>query len=177
MIPYFGFTTFTIGDLQVHVYGALVVTAILIARLQILKRAENQGVDGGSMSRLCIAMLITGFLGADVIKTATPNLGAFFLDPALVLRESRGVASLGGLGGGLLGGVLWCRLCGFNPNETLSRLDIIAHFLPLAWLIGPLGCALVHDHRGFTSNSWLAVRFPDGPAYDLGVLDFFSFAC
>ncbi|MDP8979305.1 MAG: hypothetical protein M3O35_01795, partial [Acidobacteriota bacterium] len=44
--------------------------------------------------------------------------------------------------------------------------------LPFAWMIGRLGCALAHDHRGLPSTSWIAVRFPEGPRYDLGLIEF-----
>jgi len=48
----------------------------------------------------------------------------------------------------------------------------MAYVFPLSWAIGRLGCSLVHDHPGIRSDSWLAVRYPDWPRYDLGVLGF-----
>jgi phosphatidylglycerol:prolipoprotein diacylglycerol transferase len=39
-------------------------------------------------------------------------------------------------------------------------------------MLGRLGCALAHDHRGLASTSWIAVRFPEGPRYDLGLVEF-----
>jgi len=36
---------------------------------------------------------------------------------------------------------------------------------------GRLGCALAHDHRGLFTDSWMAVRFPEGPRYDLGLIE------
>ena len=36
---------------------------------------------------------------------------------------------------------------------------------------GRAGCAIAHDHKGRLTDSWLAVRFPDGPRYDLGLLE------
>jgi phosphatidylglycerol:prolipoprotein diacylglycerol transferase len=49
----------------------------------------------------------------------------------------------------------------------------MAYVFPLSWAIGRLGCSLVHDHPGIRSESWLAVRYPDWPRYDLGVLGLF----
>ena len=37
---------------------------------------------------------------------------------------------------------------------------------------GRLGCTLAHDHRGLASTSWIAVKFPEGPRYDLGLIEF-----
>jgi phosphatidylglycerol:prolipoprotein diacylglycerol transferase len=39
-------------------------------------------------------------------------------------------------------------------------------------MIGRLGCTLAHDHPGLPSTSWIAVRFPEGPRYDLGLIEF-----
>ena len=54
----------------------------------------------------------------------------------------------------------------------MRRLDIIAYAMPIGWMIGRLGCTLAHDHRGLASTSWIAVNFPEGPRYDLGLIEF-----
>jgi prolipoprotein diacylglyceryltransferase len=51
-------------------------------------------------------------------------------------------------------------------------LDRIAYVLPFSWMIGRFGCALIHDHVGRSATSWIAVQFPNGPAYDLGLIEF-----
>ena len=71
-----------------------------------------------------------------------------------------------------MAGLIWCRLRGVSGFETIRMLDRIAFVLPLSWMIGRLGCALIHDHVGQASTGWLTVRFPAGSAYDLGVLEF-----
>ncbi len=39
-------------------------------------------------------------------------------------------------------------------------------------MIGRFGCALPHDHRGFASEPWIAVKMPGGPRCDLGLIEF-----
>src|SRR5260370_37083557 len=85
---------------------------------------------------------------------------------------SLGIRSLGVISGGFLGGLLWCRFRRLSLFETLRRLDIVAYATPFAWMFGRLGCALAHDHRGLPSTSWIAVQFPEGPRYDLGLIEF-----
>ena len=46
-----------------------------------------------------------------------------------------------------------------------------SYAFPFAWIFGRLGCTIVHDHPGAHTTSWLAVRYPDGPRYDLGLLE------
>jgi phosphatidylglycerol:prolipoprotein diacylglycerol transferase len=38
--------------------------------------------------------------------------------------------------------------------------------------VGRFGCALQHDHLGVASTHFLAVNFPSGPRFDLGLLEF-----
>ena len=42
------------------------------------------------------------------------------------------------------------------------------------WPLVRLGCALVHDHLGRASHGPLAVAFPEGGRYDLGVLEWLA---
>jgi phosphatidylglycerol:prolipoprotein diacylglycerol transferase len=39
-------------------------------------------------------------------------------------------------------------------------------------MVGRLGCALAHDHRGLWTTNWIAVKFPEGSRYDLGLIEF-----
>jgi phosphatidylglycerol---prolipoprotein diacylglyceryl transferase len=82
------------------------------------------------------------------------------------------VRSVGGISCGFLAGLAWCRYHKLSLYETIRRIDIVAYSIPLAWMIGRLGCTLAHDHRGLASTSWIAVNFPEGPRYDLGLIEF-----
>jgi phosphatidylglycerol---prolipoprotein diacylglyceryl transferase len=172
MIPYYPQPVLHLGPFEIHAFGALVAVAVLVGLWTILRRAPRLGIGPEDMFRFCFCMLAGGMIGAHLTKTAMDNVPAFLADPFIVLRTSRGIASLGGLGGGLLGGLLWSRFRRLSLFEALRRLDIVAYALPLAWMFGRLGCALAHDHRGLPSSSWIAVQFPEGPRYDLGLIEF-----
>src|SRR4051812_45871353 len=173
MIPYFELRTLAVGPLRVPAFGILLMTAILVGRWRVLHLARAEGrADEHGIAILCLVMLALGLASAVVVRMATADFAALLSHPALALTERRGIMSGGGFYGGLVGGLIWCRLQRISGVEMLSMLDRIAFVLPLSWMIGRLGCALVHDHIGRASTSWLAVRFPSGSAYDLGVLEF-----
>lgn len=172
MIPYFPQPALHLGPLQIHAFSLLAVAATLAGGYTMLRRAQRRGIDMEEMFRLCFCIFVCGFAGAHLAKTAMDNVPAFLADPSLVLRSSGGIRSLGGFSGGLLGGLIWCRLHRLPAFEILRRLDIVAYALPLAWMFGRLGCALAHDHRGLPSTAWIAVQFPEGPRYDLGLIEF-----
>lgn len=172
MIPYFPEPLFHLGGLTIHAFSVLMIIAILVGRWIILRRTRRVGMNPELMSRLCVWMLLSGLIGADLLKTVLPNISWFLADPWMILRTSAGIASLGGLGGGLLGGILWCRFHRLSNFESLRMLDVIAYALPFAWLFGRLGCTLAHDHRGLPTSSWIGIRFPEGVRFDLGLIEF-----
>ena len=53
--------------------------------------------------------------------------------------------------------------------------DLTLSVFPIGWIFGRMGCAVVHDHPGrlAAEGAWLAVAFPEGPRYDLGLLEMF----
>src|SRR5262245_53076380 len=110
MVPYFEHPALHFGPLNIYAFSLMMMVAILAARWSILRRASRFGIERESMSLLCVWMLLAGLVGAHLLKTVLPNVGAFLADPLIVVKTSRGIASLGGLGGGLLGGIVWCRL-------------------------------------------------------------------
>jgi phosphatidylglycerol:prolipoprotein diacylglycerol transferase len=173
MVPYVEVKTLALGPVRLPVFGSLLVTAIVVARWRLLRSERALGLSRErSMAVLCIVMLIGGLFSAHIAKVALDDISIFLAHPAVVLRTAQGIRSAGGLFGGLLAGIVWCRLRGITGRETFRMLDRITFVLPFSWMIGRLGCALVHDHIGRPSRSWMAVAFPDGPAYDLGLIEF-----
>jgi len=172
MFPYFPEPVLHLGPFEIHAFGVLVALAVLLGGRVMLRRAHRLGIPAQEMFRFCFCVYAFGLLGAHLAKTVMDNVPAFLADPSIVVRTSRGIRSLGGFAGGFLGGLLWCRFRRLSLFETLRRLDIVAYALPFAWMIGRLGCALAHDHKGLPSSSWIAVQFPEGPRYDLGLIEF-----
>ena len=172
MIPYFPQPVLHLGPFEIRAFGVLMVTAVLIGGRNMILRAHRMGIPAEQMFRFCFWIFVGGMIGAHVAKTVMDGYPAFAADPTLLFRSSIGIRSLGGISGGFLSGLLWCRIRRLSLFETLRRLDIVAFVTPLAWMFGRLGCALAHDHRGIPSTSWIAVNFPEGPRYDLGLIEF-----
>src|SRR5882724_12377440 len=95
----------------------------------------------------------------------------FAADPTVVFRRP-GIRSIGGLAGGLIGVAVYARIRRLSFPEAYRMLEIITFCLPFPWVFGRLGCFLMHDHRGEFTTNWIAVQFPEGPRYDLGLIEF-----
>ncbi len=172
MVPYYPEPVFHAGPITLPAFRLLLVAAVLLGGYIMVKRACRFKISGHlmfSVSRWAIAF---GLAGAHVAKLAMDYNSMFIAHPAVVFTMSRGIRSIGGLCGGLVGALICCRLRRVSLFETFRMLDIMAFAMPFAFMVGRFGCALVHDHRGIPSTSWIAVQFPEGPRYDLGLIEF-----
>lgn len=172
MIPYFAAPALKAGPFTIRAFGVLMTSAIVLGGYIMIKRAGRMGVSRDLMFRASFWALACGLAGAHVTKFAMESTAVLLSNPFIILRTSRGIRSLGGLSCGLLGALAYCRLRGLSSLEMFRLLDVMAYALPFAWMIGRLGCTLAHDHRGLPSTSWIAVQFPDGPRFDLGLIEF-----
>jgi phosphatidylglycerol---prolipoprotein diacylglyceryl transferase len=172
VIPYYPQPVLHLGPFEIHAFGALAALAVFVGGRAILIRAHRKGIPVEQMFRFCFWVYMSAMLGAVLSKTVMSDFSGFLAHPLQAFRLNAGVRSVGGISCGFLGALSWCLYHRLTPFETMRRLDIIAYAMPMAWMIGRLGCTLAHDHPGLPSNSWIAVKFPEGPRYDLGLIEF-----
>jgi phosphatidylglycerol:prolipoprotein diacylglycerol transferase len=158
MLPYVHQPILLVGPFTLHAFGALAAVAIFVGRAVILRRARAAGLDSTLISRGCFCALLAGIMGGLSWSFAGGRPG---------------ISVFGVLSGGLIGGAAYWRRQNLSPLEILRTLDVVAFAIPFALVFGRLGCALAHDHPGRFSTNPFAVCFPEGPRYDLGLLEFF----
>ena len=172
MIPYYPEPVLHAGPITLPAFRLLLVAAVLLGGYIMVKRACRFKISGQLMFSVSRWAIACGLIGADVAKLAMDYAPMFAAHPFVVFTTTRGIRSIGGLAGGLIGAVICCRWrWRLSFFETFRFLDIMAFAMPFAFMLGRLGCALAHDHRGIPSNSWIAVQFPEGPRYDLGLIE------
>jgi phosphatidylglycerol---prolipoprotein diacylglyceryl transferase len=172
LIPYFVVPDIHVGPWRISPFSPLLVSAVLLGTLLALRRGRTHGLSPDLVFRVSFWALVSGLAGAHLAKLTMDHTSLVFSDPMIILKTTRGIRSLGAFFGGLLGAVVYCRLRKVSYFEIFHLLDVIAWALPFAWMVGRLGCALVHDHRGLATTSWIGVRFPEGTRYDLGLIEF-----
>ncbi len=179
MFPYVERPVLEIGGATFHAFGLCVGLAVLLGSWITLRRAGQQGVERASSTNLLLCTLLCGFLLShlETLAFARPDL---FLRPASLLEEPlawlnlwKGMSSFGGILGGVLGAAWYMRRHRWTHAERWAFLDSLAYAFPFAWAVARFGCFLAHDHPGIHTTSWLAVAYPDGPRYDLGLFDCF----
>ncbi len=171
MIPYFEQPVLIAGSHHFSAFGLLLILAVITGIAIVLKRGARRGIDRDLMFRMSFWAIASGLAGAHVAKMIMDYTPQFVANPLSVFQPG-GIRSLGGFIAGLLGAIAYCRLRGGSLGETFRMLDVMSFALPFAWMIGRLGCFLAHDHRGNFTASFIAVRFPEGSRYDLGLIEF-----
>lgn len=176
MIPYVHIEVFHFGPVSLPSFIAMVGLGTLIGCAVSIVRARRLGLSATRMEELCAWILVMTYLGAHAAGWLYRPASASILFEQPWLFFSAGLASFGGFAGALAAVILFFWRRRVPTMDRWKYADAIAFALPFAWLIGRVGCALVHDHPGARSMSWLAVRYPDGPRYDLGLLEVFFLA-
>ena len=171
MIPYFHVERFYFAGASVSSFVALVSLGCLVACAVAVARGKQTGIPVERSEELCLWAIVASYLGARVAPWLLhPSFVRAVWDSPEVLLET-GLSSAGGFAGGLLGIVAFFWRRSIPGPERWNYADTVAFALPFGGVLGRLGCALVHDHPGLRSSNWLAVRYPDFPRWDLGLLE------
>jgi phosphatidylglycerol:prolipoprotein diacylglycerol transferase len=171
MLPYLEPPVLRLGPLEVPPFPALVLIGALVGFELVVRRAEAVGLDRAWAARAGGWTLLGGFVGSHLVSELAYFPAAVAAQPSRLLWVWGSMSSLGGMAGGILAALLVGFRARMSPAQTLPFLDLLAFAAPFGWAFGRLGCALAHDHLGVASEHWLAVRFPDGGRFDLGLLE------
>lgn len=149
-------------------FGAIVLVAIAVGVVLSMRQAKRQRLARSELVGFLYYVLIGGFLGGHIVELVFYEPESLLADPMSLFDIARGQSSFGGFLGAVLGALAfkWVR-----ARPILGLVGAVASSFPAAWVIGRIACAVVHDHPGIASQSWLAVAYPSGARFDLGLLE------
>jgi phosphatidylglycerol:prolipoprotein diacylglycerol transferase len=172
-LPYIPPPEYHLWRIPIHGFGLLVATGIIVGNAIARRRARKTGLDERKYEAVVFWTVGVGLVMSHMLDT-------IFYHPD-VLRQNllelfmvwNGLSSFGGFIGAALAFTVYTRRA---KLDAWRYADAICYGLPVGWLFGRLGCSVVHDHPGRPSHSPLAVgpgaAWPDGPRFDLGLLEF-----
>lgn len=155
-------------DISLKPFGMLVATGVYLGSYLTLRRARRIGLDERVMMSFIVWTVGVGFVGGHVLDELFYYPERLLRDPWSLLRLWDGLSSFGGFCGALIGALIWRRRHGV---PVLPYADNVMSMLPVGWVFGRAGCSIAHDHPGLPSEAWLAVRYPAGGRFDLGLLE------
>jgi phosphatidylglycerol:prolipoprotein diacylglycerol transferase len=172
MIPYVEHPVLEIGSYPLQAFRVLALLAIVVEYVIVVRRAPRHGFSSEQASSLVAWAVVLGLVSAhlfDVVAYYPERLRA---DPLELFRVWGSLSSWGGMVGGLTGLGIVAYRRGLGASGVLRFFDLCIYALPFTLAVGRFGCALQHDHLGIASTHFLAVNFPTGPRFDLGMLEF-----
>jgi len=167
---------FSLGPFTVHFFGVMIAAGILAGYFLVLREAKRKDFDQEKIANLILLTIIGGFIGARLGFVLFYNPAYYLAKPLEILFVNQGGLSIhGGIIGGLLTGVLYCKAQNFPLWKTAN---IIIPALILGQAIGRVGCdvfgiAMQEPHFwGIEINNTL---LHPAQAYEF-VLDYLLFA-
>ncbi|HET9931083.1 MAG TPA: prolipoprotein diacylglyceryl transferase family protein, partial [Polyangiaceae bacterium] len=149
-------------------FGLLVATGVYLGAFMTTRYARKRGVQPAAIMSFVYWVVGIGFVGGHMLDVLFYSPERLSSDPFALFKLWDGLSSFGGFIGGTVGALLW-RLK--HRVSILPYADLVASGLPLGWVFGRAGCAVVHDHPGIASDAWFAVSYPGGGRLDLGLIE------
>ncbi len=156
--------------LKLHPFGLLVATGVLLGYQFVLSQARRLKIPEGQMDALCMAVVITGFVGSHWIEALFYQWDRLIDEgPLYLLKIWDGISSFGGMFGAMVGYYWFTRRVKGTP---LPYMDMAVTGFVMGWVFGRLGCTIAFDHPGARSDFFLAFQLPDGARHNLGFYEF-----
>lgn len=172
MIPWFQYTVIPIGPLSIQVWGLFVALGILTSFGIIWKRAAKFGMEKEKALDLAFYLILFGLLGARLFHVFMYEPVYFWQNPLDAFKIWQGgMSSFGGIAGAISAFLFYYKKNKIGAKEMIANADLFSFASLYGWLVGRLGCLMIHDHLGRQSNSWLAILTPDGARLETSLLE------
>jgi len=154
--------------LSLKPFGVLVAAGVYLGALCAVRYGARRGLHPRALASFIFHVVGCGFVFGHVLDVLLYAPERLAQDPWALARLWDGLSSFGGFCGAIIGMLIW-RSRYKTPVQPYAD-NVIALF-PVGWVFGRAGCSTAHDHPGLLSDSWLAVRYPGGARFDLGLLE------
>ncbi|MBQ3552087.1 MAG: prolipoprotein diacylglyceryl transferase [Clostridia bacterium] len=131
------YPTIDLGFITIPTYGLCAAIGMVAAFIVLMLTSKYRNLKSDSLFYMSLICLLGGFLGAKLLYIIV-ELDTFIKDPSQLLYAiTGGFVFYGGLIGGIITGIIACRIKKFN---TLDVADTVAAPLVLGQAFGRIGC-------------------------------------
>lgn len=129
-----------IGSIEIRYYGVMIALAFIAGAIVGEKEARRKGFQHGLVYDLLSYLLVAAIIGARLYYVIFADLLWFIAHPMEILAIWKGGLSLhGGVLGGVLTGIWYCRKKGL---PVWKFTDVLAPSIALGQAVGRIGCAM-----------------------------------
>ncbi|MGH7471638.1 MAG: prolipoprotein diacylglyceryl transferase [Longimicrobiales bacterium] len=154
---------FRIGSFEITSFGLMMFLSFLGGAWILSKWLKRYGFNPDLAWDMLAWIAIGGILGAKLYYLGL-HWRDLVADPIGELTSRAGLVWYGGMMGGLTAYYLQIRS---RKLPAAVMFDALAPAVAVAYAIGRLGCFLVGDDYGMSTNAWYGIAFPKGvpPTY------------
>lgn len=173
MIPWFQWTTIQIGPIPIQVWGMFVSLGMLAALVIAAKRGKRFGLDRDHVLDQALWMIIFGFIFSRLFHVVFYEPAYFLAHPADIIKIWHGgLSSFGGVIGAIIGFFAFSWKKRQSVDVRWQIADLLAYSALFGWMIGRLGCVMIHDHMGRPCDSFISIQTPEGtPRLEMSILE------
>ena len=146
---------FSIGPFTIYGYGLMIAIGIIAAYLTGEYRAKKNQLDADRVFSIVIWSVVGGLLGAKVLYFIT-QIKEIMNNPRLLLDVTDGFVVYGGIIGGILSAMLYCKV---KKLPFLKYFDLLMPSVALAQGFGRIGCFLAGCCYGKETESAIGIIF------------------
>lgn len=146
---------FSIGPLTVHGYGVMIAVGILAASWLATKLCKEYKLDYENIDSFIIFVIVIGYAFSKLTYCLTV-FDQFLSDPLSVLG-SGGWVVYGGILGGLLAALIWCK---WEKWKFMDYFQVLMPCVSLAQGFGRIGCFFAGCCGGAVTDAWYGIQFP-----------------
>ena len=148
---------FSVGGFEIACYGIVLAIAMVTGLLLVMKIADKTGQNGDDYFDLGIIVLIVSIICARIYYVIF-SWDYYRLHPAEIINlRQGGLAIYGGVAGGIITVILFCRLRKIRYREAL---DTAAVGLVWGQMVGRWGNFFNREAFGDYTNGLLAMQIP-----------------
>ncbi len=172
MIPWFQLTTVHLGPIPIQVWGFFVALGMWIGLILVKKQVEKKGWNVDEVYDIAFWLLIGGIIGARVAHILFYELSYYLAHPIDIIKIwEGGMSSFGGMIGAVLGFFGIMKKNKTVKEQILQYADVYVWAGVYGWIVGRIGCVMIHDHLGKPCDCLLSIQTPTGPRLEMALLE------
>ncbi|MBI2989658.1 MAG: prolipoprotein diacylglyceryl transferase [Candidatus Magasanikbacteria bacterium] len=172
MLPWFQYLSYGLGPLTIQVWGSFVALGMFLGLYIVHQRAKKKGLEPQILVDAGLWMIIGGLVGARIFHVLFYEPGLYISHPFEIIRIWHGgMSSYGSFFGAGLALFLFVKKRKLSKALIFQSIDIFAYGALFGWILGRVGCFMIHDHLGKPCNCFLAIQTPDGPRLEMALLE------
>ena len=149
--------SFEIFGFEITIYGVLIAVGMLLGIFFVVLEARRNHEEPDAYLDLAIITLITGVIGARLLYAAF-SWSLYKNDPGQILNvRSGGMLFYGGLLGGVLGGIVYCRI---RKKSFWKMADLACMGILIGQIIGKWGSFFNRESFGEYADNIFSMQIP-----------------